>query len=281
MCRGSRGRMGDGGVVAKLLERCDETGRVAGHLAGAHIGEGFASTADGGLHDLGEQWSDDEQREPEESERVVAVGAVAIAWHAAAVPPHQANGGIGEDGDTTHQRDSKGGYQDVVVADVGEFVRHHTFELDPVQLLEQTGGDRDGSVPRVASGGEGVRCRIVDDVDARLGQATGDAQPLDEVVQPLELVGVGRTCPTDGEGDGVGLPVRGEGDDTRNDQRDDGSDQPVTEQHPHRSTHQNQQADEADDEGCTLAAIGADEFEHQTRQGNGRTALIAGTIGRQ
>ena len=41
--------------------------------------------------------------------------------------------------------------EDVVVADVAELVREHAFELDPVHLLEQAGGDRDRRVLRVAA----------------------------------------------------------------------------------------------------------------------------------
>ena len=69
------------------------------------------------------------------------------------------------------QRDGQRGHEDVVVADVRQLVGEHALELDPVHLLEQAGGDRDRRVLRVAAGGEGVRRRVVDDVDARLGQA--------------------------------------------------------------------------------------------------------------
>ena len=63
-----------------------------------------------------------------------------------------------------------------------QLVGEHALELDPVHLLEQPGRDGDRGVLRVAAGGERVRRRVVDDVDPRLGQAAGDAQPLDEVV---------------------------------------------------------------------------------------------------
>ena len=73
-----------------------------------------------------------------------------------------------------------------------ELVGEDALELDAVHLLEQAGGDGDRRVLGVAAGGEGVRRRVVDDVDARLGQPAGDAQPLDEVVQAAVLLGVGR-----------------------------------------------------------------------------------------
>ena len=93
------------------------------------------------------------------------------------------------------QRDGQRRHEDVVVADVRQLVGEDAFELDAVHLLEQAGGHGDRRVLGVAPGGEGVRRRVVDDVDARLGQAAGDAQALDEVVQALVLLGVGRAWP--------------------------------------------------------------------------------------
>ena len=100
--------------------------------------------------------------------------------------------------------------EDVVVLDVRQLVGDHAFKFHAVELFEQAGGDGHRRVLRIASCREGVRCRVVDDVDARLGQTAGDAQALDEVVQPAVLLWVGRLCPRHSEGDAVGLPVRGE-----------------------------------------------------------------------
>ena len=51
-------------------------------------------------------------------------------------------------------------------------------------LVQQPGGDGDGGVPGVAAGGEGVGRVVLDHVDPGLGQAAGDAEALDQVVQP-------------------------------------------------------------------------------------------------
>ena len=84
-----------------------------------------------------------------------------------------------------------GAQQDVAVVDVRQLVGDHAFELDPVHLLEQARGHRDRRVLGVAPGGEGVRRRVVDDVDARLREPAGDAQALDEVVEARVLLGLG------------------------------------------------------------------------------------------
>ena len=96
---------------------------------------------------------------------------------------------------TPDHRDGEGGDEDVVVLDVAELVGQHALELHAVELLEQAGGDGDGGVLRVAAGGEGVRGRVVDDVEARLGQPAGDAEALDEVVQPAVLLDRRRARP--------------------------------------------------------------------------------------
>ena len=85
---------------------------------------------------------------------------------------------------TPDHRHRQGRHEDVVVLDVAQLVGQHALELDPVHLLQQPGGDGDGGVLGVAPGGEGVRGGVVDDVDAGLRQPAGDAEPLDQVVQP-------------------------------------------------------------------------------------------------
>ena len=97
------------------------------------------------------------------------------------------------------------------------------FELDAVQLLEQPGGHGDRRVLGVAAGGERVRGRVVDDVDAGLGQAAGDAQPLDEVVQARYCSGSAGLARLTARAIGVGLPVRGERQGAGDDEGDDRS----------------------------------------------------------
>ena len=113
------------------------------------------------------------------AERIVVV---VVAAAAPAGPEHEAQEEVGEQRDDPDHRDRERHHEDVVVADVAQLVREHAFELDPVHLLEQPGGDRDRRVLRVAAGRERVRRGIVDDVEARLRQPARDAQPLDEVV---------------------------------------------------------------------------------------------------
>ena len=119
---------------------------------------------------------------------------------------------VGHQRDRADHRDRQRRHEDVVVADVAQLVGHDAFELDPVHLLEQSGGDGDRRVVRVAAGRERIRGRVVDDVDARLREPAGDAQTLDQVVEALVLLLGRRPGPADRQRDLVGLPVRRERD---------------------------------------------------------------------
>ena len=102
---------------------------------------------------------------------------------------------VGQQGHRSDQRHGQGRHEDVVVADVRQLVGDDALELDPVELLQQAGRHGDRGVLGVAPGGEGVRRRVVDDVDPRLRQPAGDAQALDEVVQAAVLLRIGRAGP--------------------------------------------------------------------------------------
>ena len=82
---------------------------------------------------------------------------------------------------TSRDRDRRD--EDVVVLHVAQLVGQHPFELDPVHLLEQAGGDRErtrasGSRPVAKAFGAGSSTTY----SRGLGRPAGDAQPLDEVV---------------------------------------------------------------------------------------------------
>ena len=185
--------MHDGLIVLQLLEGRDQAGRVAGHRDTRHIGQGFTTPTDGELHQLCHDRQEDQQHETDESKdrRPAAVLAVSIV-PAAATPPNGAKAPVGDQGDDANERDRQRRYQDVVVLDVTQLVGQDAFELDAVHLGQQPGRHCDRRVLRVAAGGKGIGRGVVDDVQARLGEARRDAQALDEVVQPGVLGGVGR-----------------------------------------------------------------------------------------
>jgi hypothetical protein len=62
-------------------------------------------------------------------------------------------------------------------------------------------------VLRVAAGGERVGRVVVDHVDPRLGQPAGDAQALDQVVQPGVVLRRRGTSPTHRQRDPVRRPI--------------------------------------------------------------------------
>ena len=133
-----------------------------------HVGERLAAAADRRLHHLGDDRGEDQQGEADERQRVAPAVVVAVAARRArrsttsSGSPMSVSSAIGAD-----QRDGERRHEDVVVADVRQLVGEDAFELDAVHLLEQPGRDRDRRVLRVASGGERVRRRVVDDVDPR------------------------------------------------------------------------------------------------------------------
>ena len=102
--------------------------------------------------------------------RAAAAVALSVTRRGAA-PPHEPEPEVRHQRDHADQRHRERRDEDVVVLHVAQLVGEHALELDPVHLLEQPGGDRDRGVLGVAAGGERVRRRVVDDVDARLRQA--------------------------------------------------------------------------------------------------------------
>ena len=129
-------------VVAELLERGDEPGRVAGELHAGHVGEGLAPAAHRRLHGPTDERRQDQQGEADEGEDdrepAAAAAVVAVVAVAAHAEPHEPDPDVGGDRDDPHHGDGEGGHEDVVVLDVAELVGEHALELDAVQLLEQT-----------------------------------------------------------------------------------------------------------------------------------------------
>ena len=125
------------------------------------VGGVFARAADRHLHQHGGDRRHDhhQQRADDAQGRNCCRGA---AEEHAELRQHRDRAGDGR-GDGHDQR--------VAIADVGELVRDHAGDLLASTAFEQTGGDGDGGVLRIAAGGEGVGLRIVHQVDARHRQA--------------------------------------------------------------------------------------------------------------
>jgi hypothetical protein len=88
--------------------------------------------------------------------------------------------------DVRHRRCDRGGdrrHQAVAVPDVRQLVRDHAAQLAPVEQIEDALGDRDHALPGIASGGERIGRRVVDQEHARLGDAGALRQLLHHAVQ--------------------------------------------------------------------------------------------------
>ena len=147
-------------VVLQLLQRGDQPRRVPGHLDAGEVGQRLAPAADRELHTLAMIGARISRTKPTMAR--IAAGAAAVTVVVvppAAAPPQEADAEVGQQRDDADHGHGQGRHEDVVVLDVAELVGQHALELDPVHLLQQPGGDRDGRVLGVAAGGEGVRGR--------------------------------------------------------------------------------------------------------------------------
>ena len=219
----ARRRVHDGRVVPELLEGGDQAGRVAGQHDAAHVGQRLPPAAHRRLHQPAGQRGEQQQDEAEHGQqgrRPSAAAALVVAV-AGTAPPHEPQAEVGQEHDHPDEGHGEGRNEDVVVLDVAELVGEDPFELDPVELLHQAGRHRHRRVAGVAAGGEGVGRVVLDDVDPRLREPAGDAQALDQVVEPGVGDGVGRSGVARGQGDGVALPVGQPRADHRHHQRDE------------------------------------------------------------
>ena len=224
MSGGARMRVHHRLVVTELLECRDQAGRITGQLHPRHVGERLAPTADGELHQLRNQWCEEEQREAEERQDRLGAAAVVVVASSPTTPPEHPNGDVGHQRDEADEGHRQCRDEDVVVLDVAELVGDHPFELDAIHLLEESSGHRDRRMLRISPSGEGDRSDVVDDVDAGLRQAGGDAQPFHDVVEPRVLHRIRRSCPAHRERDRVGLPIGDRRQRHRHDERDDDTD---------------------------------------------------------
>jgi hypothetical protein len=83
----------------------------------------------------------------------------------------------------------------VVVLYMAHFMGYDALELLAVHYCQQTGGNRDGGVPRAHAGGEGIGGRVVDHKDLGLGEPFSNSQGFDNVMQLTVLLGVSWTGP--------------------------------------------------------------------------------------
>ena len=91
--------------------------------------------------------------------------------------------------------------------DVTKLVREHAGKLVTVQPLEEPGGDRDGGMLGIAPGGEGVRLRIVHDVDLGHGQPGVRREPPHQPVKLGRRALVHLARAVHGQHHPVGVPI--------------------------------------------------------------------------
>ena len=177
--------------------------------------------------------------------RPLLPSSLSLARAADAAPEREPQEEVGEQRDRPDEDADDQREPDVEVADVGQLVAHDALELLPVELLEQAGRDRDRCVLRVATGREGVRGGVVDDVDLGHRRVRRDRQLLDDVHELrrgrlVDLVRAGHL-----EDEGVAGEVRARGDrgaDAEGDHHDEhGADRVATDRVADREAEQREQ----------------------------------------
>ena len=155
------------------------------------IGQRLARSAHRQLDEAPDERRDDRQHQGDDEQdrgRSAAAPVAVAPAPSPATPEGEAQEPVGQQRDAADQHADQQREADVVVADVAHLVGHHALQLLAVHLLEQPGGDGHRGVLRVASGGEGVRGGVVDDVDLRHRQAAGEAHLGHHVEELLVLV---------------------------------------------------------------------------------------------
>ena len=160
-------------VVVDFLQRVGERTGIARYFSATTVGFEFTGARDRHLDQAGRQRGEDRDRD----------GRQRIDWPAILVATTEKHGKVGQGRNRTGQSRRNRRGQDVAVFDVGELVRHHTAQLTLAEHLQNAVGCGDRRVLGVASGGEGIGLRFVNDVDARHRQAGSPSQIADDVVQ--------------------------------------------------------------------------------------------------
>ena len=240
-------------VGGELLEGAREGIGVAGGERPGRIGEVLALARDRRLHDRRDERGDDQRDEAEDEHDRVAAAVVVVVAVAAEEGEPQEHVGEEPHGDDKPEDDHR--QTDVVVLHVSELVGHDALEFRVVHDLEEAGGRRDDRVLRVAPGREGVRCRILDDVDLRHRGAGRDGEVLDDAVEPRVVALLDLVRAAHRERLAARRKVLDERIDRRDDDRDDG-DRRIVVDVPRECTEPADDDQEEDDDQDGVALVG-------------------------
>src|ERR1051325_11101949 len=175
-------------VLSDLLQRADQARWIASELDAAHIRKRLTLAGERELHDRPDDERDQrkEDSDGEDHKRRLAAVPAAEAHPAHAVPENARDESRHADHGHHDQKQAH-----VEVLDVAHLVGEHTLELFPIHHLQKTCRDRYRRVAGIATGGEGIGARIVDDTHLRQGKPVTDRESLHDVVELLVLVRVG------------------------------------------------------------------------------------------
>ncbi len=178
-----------------------QAGRVTGHHRSRRVGQEFPAAGNGQPEQLGDKRPESGEEQPDDEKDGPDAGPVAADFPASSSPPQRPHDPVAQENDHPDHHHGQRLEADVIILDMGHFMGNDALELDPVELLKQPRRHAEDGMRRIASRGEGVGRRVVDDIAAGRGQAGGDGQPLDDVEQVRKLLLGDRTGMADGQGD--------------------------------------------------------------------------------
>ena len=265
---------------AIFASACSRPSRVPGQLDARRVGEVLALAADRQLDEPGEDrargWpARSRPRRRRSAARHRRCSESLRATAGAAAPEREPQEEVGQERDRPDQHADHQREPDVEVPDVRQLVGHDALELLAIELLEQARRDRDRRVLRVATGGERVGRRVVDEVDLRDRHVRRERHLLHDVVQLRHGLGIDLLGARDPEHDRVAGVVR----EQRRDQPEDDGDGERRERRPRvpgdgpadEQPEGAQQDDDGRGEQDRVALVGADLLIE--RAGHGRQVI--------
>ena len=164
-------------VRADFLQCRGEAVGIASEERARGVGEKFSAARDGKLNELrGDGRENDRDDKADEHQGILIVSITS--------PKHRhSETNIGEHRDNADEDDCNRHHKNVSVTHVRELVRQNSLKLAPVHRTEKASRHRDRGMLFVATGREGIGCRVFDDIDPRLREPSSNRKIFDNAMQ--------------------------------------------------------------------------------------------------
>lgn len=181
---GRVGAGGDcGGASFQFEEGIAETIGSPGEFGTPFVGFKFSSSGNGKLHDHGGEGSDEGH-----DEQANGVCSFSVIRATNSAKDRSNLGELGEHGDGTSDGCDDGHCESVAIFDVGDFVSDNSEDFIGREEIHEPGVNGNGGVGRVATSGECVGARVIDDIDLGFGDFCALGEDVDHAVQVGSLL---------------------------------------------------------------------------------------------